>query len=100
MSPESKFEVAGDGGHQKDSRINAGKWIFVSAPGHEAEMPTCLRLVRFEGVKQTWPQSVASSYDPNRTDHVPLVMCSSSSPTIRSCCAFASREPEPPRPVF
>jgi hypothetical protein len=33
MSPESKFEVAGDGGHQKDSRINAGKWIFVSAPG-------------------------------------------------------------------
>jgi hypothetical protein len=31
MSPESKFEVAGDGGHQKDSRINAGKWIFVSA---------------------------------------------------------------------
>jgi hypothetical protein len=28
MSPESKFEVAGDGGHQKDSRINAGKWIL------------------------------------------------------------------------
>jgi hypothetical protein len=51
----------------KDSRINAGKWIFVSAPGHEADMPTCLRFVRFEG------DCVARL---ERTDHVLLVMCS------------------------
>src|SRR6516225_12374943 len=29
-----------------------------------------------------------------------LLSCSRSSCTINSCCAFASDEPEPPRPVF
>src|SRR6516165_5730620 len=29
-----------------------------------------------------------------------VLMCSRRSCTINSCCAFASDEPEPPRPVF
>src|SRR6516162_6630421 len=33
-------------------------------------------------------------------DQICLSRCSRSSCTINSCCAFASDEPEPPRPVF
>jgi hypothetical protein len=44
-------------------------------------------------------RTVASFCTPD-FDQVCLLMCSRSNSTINCCCAFASDEPEPPRPVF